>query len=38
MKIGILQTGHFAGALEGVNPDVDVLFKRLFDGHGFEHT
>jgi len=36
MKIGILQTGHFAGALEGVNPDVDVLFKRLLDGHGFD--
>lgn len=36
MKIGILQTGHFAGALEGVNEDVDVMFKRMLDGHGFD--
>ena len=36
MKIGILRTGHFAGALEGVNPNVDVLFRRMLDGHGFD--
>lgn len=38
MKIGILQTGHFAGALEGENPDLDVLFRQMLDGHGFDFS
>jgi GMP synthase-like glutamine amidotransferase len=36
MKIGILQTGHVAEALQPENGDYDSIFVNFLDGYGFE--
>ncbi|QYX55867.1 type 1 glutamine amidotransferase [Roseovarius sp. SCSIO 43702] len=36
MKIGILQTGHGTPEMIAAQGDMDQLFMKLLDGHGFE--
>lgn len=38
MKIGILETGHVAPALEDKHGNYALMFSRLLEGNGFEFT